>query len=858
MTTCFKPGGGLAGRRDEFIASRQRAQAFLASDQLSCSLDSFDSPASELVKQPNVPPISAPSPLDVSVSLDSDSLNAVQAFSAMSITLPTKEIDCFDLYNIFHESFSPLWAMSGINGIAPYAFAAISSRFNALLDSGCTHHLFNDRSVFLSLDFSTKFTIRTANCGSMNALARGTVSFNYEYKGRSIQLNLSDCLYVPNVLIVLLLVRALNKKGMEVVFKSDVPVATLSFPSTHPTLPGFEMCATRDKHLYWLNLDFVKPMLPLIPEETSMMAYPAFHMQVNFFVNPRRRLGHLGHEATRLMLSKNFTTGISVSGSLGLGNCVACIIGKSPQNPYSSHSSRAESIGNLLHMDGCGPFAKMSFTNKTLFVLILDDCSNWGFYCSMANRTEILKFVQSVEALIRQRTGKQVKAMRFDGALEFSKGALGHWLVEQGISIQLTAPYAHSQNGKAERYVRTVEESAQTLLAASGLTLGFYDNAANTGVYLRNRVSSSVLPPETTPFELMHVKKPDLSHLHVWGCQCFVWLPHEQRKKGDLSRFEAIFVGYEEDRVGWHVRRLNGTYTFSRDVIFNEDMSAHFSIPKAVPKISIPAIPDDVPSRCKLPSRNRVRTEAGCAFNELIVMRNTRVVTQGRQKQVALSMVADPGNGGVMVDDVIERGLMCGGVHLHNAAGFLLFSLLASTELDAFAPVELEEFPTVFQLPALNVLTSSKCLDLPSKFRMLLSPTTCVTPSHDLSKAPKSYNKVLQRPDSALWLAAMKREIDSLMEMGAFEETVLPEGEKTVGLKWVFAMKTDADGNRIEGKEKARVVAQGFSQTALQFDETYVPVARDASVRMILAFAAVNNLEIQQFDCVTTKGVLYE
>ncbi|KAF9555186.1 hypothetical protein CPC08DRAFT_610317, partial [Agrocybe pediades] len=80
----------------------------------------------------------------------------------------------------------------------------------------------------------------------------------------------------------------------------------------------------------------------------------------------------------------------------------------------------------------------------------------------------------------------------------------------------------------------------------------FYADAARTIVYLKNREPMSTLPSDTTPFELMNDgRKPDLSHLRVWGCQCFVWVPHELRKKGDLARYEAIFVGYDEHRVGW-------------------------------------------------------------------------------------------------------------------------------------------------------------------------------------------------------------------------------------------------------------------------------------------------------------------
>ena len=87
--------------------------------------------------------------------------------------------------------------------------------------------------------------------------------------------------------------------------------------------------------------------------------------------------------------------------------------------------------------------------------------------------------------------------------------------------------------------------------------------------------------------------------------------------------------------------------------------------------------------------------------------------------------------------------------------------------------------------------------------------------------------------------------------MGAFAEADLLAGEQVIGLKWVYAYKTDETGTNIPRKEKACVVAQGFNQRPGQYDETYAPVAKMASVHILLAWAAVRDLEIFQFDCKT-------
>ena len=114
-----------------------------------------------------------------------------------------------------------------------------------------------------------------------------------------------------------------------------------------------------------------------------------------------------------------------------------------------------------------------------------------------------------------------------------------------------------------------------------------------------------------------------------------------------------------------------------------------------------------------------------------------------------------------------------------------------------------------------------------------------------------SYPEAVARPDASVCNAAMEREKTSLKEMGAFVEEDLPKGQKAIGLKWVYTYKTDAAGDVMKGKEKARVVAQGFNQRQGQYDETYAPVAKMASVWILLAWAASRDLHIYQFDCKT-------
>jgi len=135
----------------------------------------------------------------------------------------------------------------------------------------------------------------------------------------------------------------------------------------------------------------------------------------------------------------------------------------------------------------------------------------------------------------KHKLGNVVLSIHLDGAKEFVEGSFGTYLHTKGITHQIAAAYAHPQNGKAERYIRTLEETAQTLLADTGLPPEFYGDAMLTAQYLQNRLPMSTLLGITTSFGVMDLKKPDLSHFRVWGCQCFVLIPHEKVRRAAPS-----------------------------------------------------------------------------------------------------------------------------------------------------------------------------------------------------------------------------------------------------------------------------------------------------------------------------------
>ncbi|GKB92703.1 zinc finger, CCHC-type containing protein [Tanacetum coccineum] len=98
---------------------------------------------------------------------------------------------------------------------------------------------------------------------------------------------------------------------------------------------------------------------------------------------------------------------------------------------------------------------------------------------------------------------------------------------------------------------------------------------------------------------------------------------------------------------------------------------------------------------------------------------------------------------------------------------------------------------------------------------------------------------------------AIDDEIGSIMENNTWVLSGLPPSCKPLGCKWIFKRKMKVDGTI--DKFKARLVIQGFRQKErIDYFDTYAPVARITTIRLLLALAAIHNLVIHQMDVKTT------
>ncbi|RVW88729.1 Retrovirus-related Pol polyprotein from transposon RE1 [Vitis vinifera] len=117
-------------------------------------------------------------------------------------------------------------------------------------------------------------------------------------------------------------------------------------------------------------------------------------------------------------------------------------------------------------------------------------------------------------------------------------------------------------------------------------------------------------------------------------------------------------------------------------------------------------------------------------------------------------------------------------------------------------------------------------------------------PHHHNRVIPNSVQEALADPR---WKAAMNEEMKSLQKNETWELIECPLGKKPVGCCWIYTVKYKADGS-IE-RFKARLVAKGYTQTyGIDYTETFAPVAKINTVRVLLSLAANLDWPLQQFD----------
>ena len=109
------------------------------------------------------------------------------------------------------------------------------------------------------------------------------------------------------------------------------------------------------------------------------------------------------------------------------------------------------------------------------------------------------------------------------------------------------------------------------MLSHAGLPDSYWAEAVATAAYFRNRLPTTAMKENKTPYERWCGRKPNISHLRVLGCMAYLHIPDAQRQKLDKKSEKLRFVGYSIRSKGYRLLdEKSQKLVIRRDVTFNE------------------------------------------------------------------------------------------------------------------------------------------------------------------------------------------------------------------------------------------------------------------------------------------------
>lgn len=196
--------------------------------------------------------------------------------------------------------------------------------------------------------------------------------------------------------------------------------------------------------------------------------------------------------------------------------CEPCVLGKQTRGPFPSSTTKTTAAMDLLHMDLCGPMPVPSTGGANYLLGLVDDTSGNAAVVPVR-----LKSLEGAAAAVKIKewettTRRPTKMTRTDRGGGFVNKATTKWAHEGGVIQQTTAPYTPQQNGKAERFNRSLMEKVTAVMSAAKCDKALWGEATATVTYAMNRTARA--GHLLTPHELWCGQRPAVAHVRTFGC----------------------------------------------------------------------------------------------------------------------------------------------------------------------------------------------------------------------------------------------------------------------------------------------------------------------------------------------------
>ena len=751
------------------------------------------------------------------------------------------------------------------------------------LDSGCSQHLFGDRSFFPSLDDARPPTaLFLANGVSVPSDGVGKVVLN-SVSGPTF--NLSSAIYAKGFQN-LLSVSALDRDGYRVVLGNGKAVIHLPCGKT--------LSAPRRAGLYTFPFHAPRSQPSEVLFTSPSDGASSTPQSVDLW---HQRLGHLHFADIKRLQSMSKGLPALTHGKQSF--CQACALCKSKRPPFDESKRVPGGLGDLVVVDIFGPITPKSQSGD-LYITLFRDVFSGYVTVRLSSSKDMTTFVQLLEEYVvalKNRFSKTLKVLRSDNA--FNARVVHDFCKSRGIHQEFSAPHTPQQNGIAERAGGVLISMASTMLNAAGLPKSLWSEAVFAAAYIRNRCPTA--GKASTPFEMVFGEKPKLSHLRVYGCRAIYTNLHHPKGSKFFPRGKSGFlVGYDRHSKAYRIwSPSEHRVIISRDVKFDELTfcgSASLEKPGFSPSPAVDGTIRYAPAlwpSASVPSEPlRAHSPAPDARPLTPIHDSNRSDSRSRSPPAPDSPIQedDFSNHSDRPDDSDHE---TSPVLQHAADPFESVSrpprspppaLPRSYDFESFRRPSFSRSGVSFpdrSAPANDHRGDSTPRPAPIQrddaddddpqprrsLRVRELNKHVYDKDHvysvsvlNLTAEPQTYRQAISCADSEHWRLAMQKEFSSLQANETWSLTSLPPNRKAIPVKWVYKLKPLPDGSTTY---KARLVAKGFLQREgkdFQEDELFTPVAKISTVRMFLALAVSRSFEVHHLDIGTAflNGLLKE
>ncbi|XP_057749111.1 retrovirus-related Pol polyprotein from transposon RE1 isoform X1 [Arachis stenosperma] len=538
--------------------------------------------------------------------------------------------------------------------------------------------------------------------------------------------------------------------------------------------------------------------------------------------------------------------------------CESCIRLKSHRAPYYSQPYHASKPFHLIHSDVWGPSKITTQFGKKWFVTFIDDHTRLCWIYLMHEKSEVSKIFQYFSTMVETQFDTKISILRSDNGTEYFNKNLGEFLQKKGIQHQSTCPNTPQQNGIAERKNKHLLEVARAIMFEGNVPKYLWGDAVLTAAYLINRMPTRVLN-YCTPLDTFKKNFPacrlhsDLP-LKVFGCTVFLHTP-SYRSKLDPRAEKCIFIGYSPSQKGYkcfnpHTKKFH----VSMDVTFlehetffqknslqeeslREENFLHEPLPTPILHIEDTTSTNQVNSETI--AKQDVKTNSEIV-PELVGIQTGKEIPQEKELRCYVRKYPKKTREQPIISVPAQSE------NPEDGPTIVLQELPGKSEIvtsNNNLPIALRKETRTCTKKVLKNSTNHPISNYVS-YQNLSQKHRAFTSKITNLFEPRNIEEALDDPN---WKLAVMEEWHALKKNETWEIVDLPQNTKLVGCRWVFTIKCNADGS-IE-RYKARLVARGYTQTyGVDYRETFAPVAKLSSVRILLSLAANYNWPLHQLD----------